>query len=89
MILFTSLYIIPRTGLLCSYDSVFALDSDIVISTEQLNELFIVRELYSLDMLGPTQSDEGKISYRLLKPDLPFRKLRYACVNRWTRKSCE
>ena len=68
-------------GVLHSYDAVFALDSDIVITTEQLNEIFITRELYGLDMMGPSQSRQGKVSWKFLRPTEPYRKLRYVSIH--------
>lgn len=64
-------------GVLSSYNAVFAMDCDIKVNPEQLNELFVVRELYGLDLLGPTQSPKGKVSYAFMKPMAPQRRVRY------------
>ncbi len=58
------------------YDAVFILDDDIIISNEELNQLFCVRTTYDLWLLQPSFSPKGKISHRLTKTR-GFRKLTF------------
>ena len=45
------------------FSSIFVLDDDIEITSAQIDELFEVREKYDLDIVQPSQSPTGKISY--------------------------
>ena len=74
---------IYKTRDLSQYDRFFILDDDIVMSTEQINEMFKMSEEYGFWICGPSFDLKSKISHRITKhnPGLLFRYTNYIEVN--------
>jgi len=74
---------IYKTKNLSKYERFFIVDDDIIISTQDINKLFIMSQAHDFWICGPSFDEKSRISHRITKhnPGVLFRYTNYIEVN--------